>query len=461
MSRVYGLIPLLVLTLAALPAVGAPRTAAPVAPRETTPTVLDPEFMGISIRDPWYEFGTDPNSPNAPNEVFQEQMGATLERAGVRWVRLEFHIPYDQNNPNACDAACQGEIAKSEYFVKTVAPNHNLKVLALLGFDLLRGTDAHGLNSPTTVPSHYGGGVNQYMDTWLTRALSIADTYSDTIAAYEVLNEENRLPPSGDAIKPPIMGRLVTKFYRFCKGIDVPPDEPIHGCANAKIILGGIHPRGSSDPAHPSDILMTDAQYLTAIYTDPASFAGFKATHPEIGYPLDGVAYHPYPQEIALSPNDVLVNRGLLRMRQALEDASPTGANDPCRQFWITEVGYNVGFDPDGPKNPLPPQTEQGQVAFMQDVYTTLAQRQLSQSPCGGGPEVANVFWFKYEDFPPDTGANAQHWGIVHIPMPGGNCEGGCYDPTGIPTYYRSSFWAYRELAGQPVYRANMPVVNH
>ena len=103
---------------------------------------------------------------------------------------------------------------------------------------------------------------------------------------------------------------------------------------------------------------------------------------------------------------------------------------DPGQQFWITEVGYNVGFDVDGPKGPTPVQTAAGQSAFMRDVYESLAQRTLA----GGQPEVANVFWFKYEDFPPDSGVNAQHWGVVQIPFTIGACPGGaCYDPNGTP----------------------------
>src|SRR5262249_40012416 len=131
---------------------------------------------------------------------------------------------------------------------------------------------------------------------------------------------------------------------------------------------------------------------------------------------------------------------------------------DACKQFWLTEVGYNVGFDPDGPKNPRPPQTEEGQAAFMQDVYTSLVQRPLDQRLCGAGREVAKVFWFKYEDFPPATGPNAQQWGIVRIPILSDNgCAGGCYDPSGVPILYRQSFSVYRSLSG---YRAYLPAIS-
>src|SRR5262245_42327347 len=272
--RVYAL--LLLLAFAAPPAAGAPR---PLDAANARATALGPEFMGLAIRDPWYEFNTNPSFPNAPNQTFQDTMGATLELAGARWVRLEFHIPVGITSTEAISA----EIAKNDYFINEVAPRHNLKVLGLLGFDLLRGSEATLLNTgPFTVTSKYGGGVNQYMDTWLTRALMIADRYRDNIAAYEILNEQNRLPPSGKAITPTVMGRLMTKFYRFCKNID--PNDENHGCTNAQIILGGIHPRGTTNG-------LTDSQYLQAIYQDASSFGDFRDTHGY--YPVDGIAYHP------------------------------------------------------------------------------------------------------------------------------------------------------------------------
>jgi hypothetical protein len=92
----------------------------------------------------------------------------------------------------------------------------------------------------------------------------------------------------------------------------------------------------------------------------------------------------------------------------------------------------------------------------MRDVYSSLAQRQLAN----GQPEVANVFWFKYEDFPPASGPNAQHWGVVQIPFITGNCPGGaCYELNGTPTQLRGSFLAYRELAGIPSNRILAPLI--
>jgi hypothetical protein len=104
---------------------------------------------------------------------------------------------------------------------------------------------------------------------------------------------------------------------------------------------------------------------------------------------------------------------------------------DPLLPFWITEVGYNIAFGQ---------QDEAGQVAFMREVYAELGTR----------PDVAVVFWFKYEDFPPADGPYAQQWGVVRVPFTVGECRGGaCYDEQGRPLMLRSSFWAYRELAGK------------
>jgi hypothetical protein len=444
MTRAAALFLLFAILAAALPAGAAPRAqAAPATP----PGVSNPDFMGMVIRDPWYDFATNPAFPNQPNQTFQDTMGQTLANMGVRWVRLDFHIVVGLADVNVDQtAAIDAEIAKNDYLINVVAPRHNLKVLALLSFDLLQASDAHLLNtSPFTETSKFGGGVNKYMHAWLTRALRIADRYRDKIAGYEVLNEENRLPrylpngPVADAIAPEVAARLLTKFYRFCKNID--PVNEDHGCAaETRIVLGGIHPRGSSDPKNESKIVMTDAQYLSAIYADPSSFGAFKTAHSF--YPVDGIGYHPYPQEIKLSPNDAQVDRGLARMRAVLN------AIDPGQQFWVTEVGYNVGFDVDGPKGPTPAQTAGGQTALMRDVYNSLSVR----------GDVANVFWFKYEDFPPASGANAQHWGVVQIPFTDGACPGGaCYDLNGTPALYRGSYLAYRELAGIPSNQVYLP----
>jgi hypothetical protein len=444
--RALSLVLLLALLLPEL-AARAQDTDVPATPAQAATTPLDGDFMGMVVRDPWFDFGTNPAFPGQPNKAFQDRMGATLAEMGVRWVRLDVRVAAGIGAPAELVTA---EIAKNDYFINEVAPRYGFNVLGLLAFDLLQGVDANLLNSgPYTVTTKYGGGVNAYMNTWLDRALEVADRYGPNITAYQVLNEQNRLPrylpngPAANAIDPAVVGRLVTKLYRFCRGIEVLPEEPVHGCRDAQIVLGGIHPRGTGEPK-PTE---SDVDYLKRIYADPSSFKGFYDKYGR--WPVDGVGYHPYPEEIRLSQDkDALVDRGIGRIRGALE-----AAGDPCVPLWITEVGYNVGFDVDGPANPIPQQTEAGQAAFMYDVYTTLAARQLG-SACGGQREIAHVFWFKYEDFPPASGPGAQRWGVVRIPFrETEECPGGaCYDVNGVPELYRVSYATYRQLALRQIF---------
>jgi hypothetical protein len=108
---------------------------------------------------------------------------------------------------------------------------------------------------------------------------------------------------------------------------------------------------------------------------------------------------------------------------------------DELRPVWITELGYNVGYGR---------QTEVGQADFLGASYRILAARRLPN----GAREVGVVFWFKYEDFPPDSGVNAQKWGLVHIPFVDGLCAGGaCYRTNGVPTLYRRAWYVYRDLS--------------
>lgn len=424
---------------------------------------LDPEFMGMVIRDPWYEAGGDPTKPTQVNTTFLDSEGRELANLGVRWVRLDVQIVVPPETPSdKVLGLVQAELAKNDYFINVVAPRHSLKVLALLSFDLLKGSAyPSALNSSASVASRFGGGVNAYMDTWLTRALLVADRYGSNIAAYEVLNEQNRLTKpqidpepkntsmkEGDGIAPAILGRLITKFYRFCRGIDVPADEQSHGCKDASIIMGGLHPRGSSFRGNQP----TDAVYLSEVYNDAASFKGFYDLYGR--WPLDGIGYHPYPEEIRQSrPADVYVDEGIERIRAALENAprNDGGENAACTPMWITEVGYNVGQVVNRVT-----QTESGQAAFLQDIYTSLAGLRV----CGSQVAVPHIFWFKYEDFPPASGVNAQRWGLVRIPFTTGPCPGGeCYAVDGVPAERRQAYLTYRELAGLPIQRISLSII--
>ncbi|NJM04974.1 hypothetical protein HC891_00180 [Candidatus Gracilibacteria bacterium] len=413
-------------------------------PARASDAFINPELLGMVVRDPWYDFGTNPAFPNQPNYAAQERMGQVLEQAGVRWVRLEFFV--DGQLPEASDMISLTHISRYDYFINEVAPRHNLKVLALLGFGVVRGEGPldkeKGLLAPTTVDPIYGGGVNPYLRTWLDRARFIAARYQGKIAAYEVLNEHNRLPAPypGEQVPPEIAARLHTKFYRFFKFEDreVPPPLPSWRDTVA-IVVGGLHPAGTGpDPSAPT---MTDREYLKKIYTSSAFREYFN--NPQYGnkqrYPLDGLGFHPYPEEIRASLQsslDLIAGR-LDEVRELLTEL---GAKE--LPLWITEIGYNAGYAR---------QNAYGQAVFMRSVFQLLAQR----------GDVAHIFWFKYEDFPPAEGSNAQRWGIVRIPFTSDSrCPGGaCYALNGDPAYYRLSYHVYRELAGLPVYQQHLPVL--
>jgi hypothetical protein len=378
------------------------------------------------IRDPWYDFGTAPGQANQPNRVAQERMGQILSDMGVRWVRLEFRI-------EGTDALSTTDIARNDYFINEVAPRYNLKVLGLLGFGIMANQPPQELNNTSTITTDlvYGGGVNDYMRSWLNRARMIADRYEGRVAAYEILNEQNRLPPNGDAIHANVAARLHTKFYRFFRYTDrAKPNQSWRD--GVQIIVGGLHPAGTGEPGR-SDFL-TDRDYLRALYASD----GFRDYRQAYGaFPLDGLGYHPYPEEIRsrLADSLDLIDKRMLEVRNVLSEVG-----DPLRLFWITEIGYNAGYAR---------QTLAGQGEFMAAVYRGLATR----------GDVATIFWFKYEDFPPASGPNAQRWGVVRIPFTTGDCPGGaCYEINGEPAEYRSSYFTYRELAGRPFYKLFVPM---
>lgn len=380
------------------------------------------EKLGLVIRDPWYEFDTNPAQPGAPNTVAQDTMGELISDLGARWVRLEFHIEGD-------DVA--GQVARNDYFINEVAPRHGLKVLGLLGFDLLRGEKISRFikgrqgDDPT-----YGGGVNLYMRTWLDRARAIANRYRGAVHAYEILNEHNRLP-DGSAIPAYLAARLHTKFYHFFHRRDredVPAGESWRD--KTPVLIGGLHPRGSNNPN--SAQYVSDLEYLLQVYTHP--WGGFPAYRESTGaFPVDGVAFHPYPEEIRGSLNRYprshaaqweakLLAYRLDELRQELRDLG-----HPDVPFWITEIGYNAAYSD---------HSEGGQAEFLAAVQQMLIARL----------DVAASFWFKYEDFPGAGGQETEQWGLVHIPF---RFEQGklCYAVDGRPAYKRKIYEAFQSLA--------------
>ncbi|NJK79121.1 MAG: hypothetical protein HC914_04130 [Chloroflexaceae bacterium] len=396
-----------------------PITPTPTTTAVTSPTPsVDPDLLGLVIRDPWYDFGTAPGQPSAPNYAAQDRMGQMLAVLGVQWVRFEFQIE------GTTEAEVIAQIARNDYFIREVAPRHNLKIVALLGTNLVRGRDLNDLVVGATYTDPlYGGGVNDYMKLWLDRARLIADRYKGDVDVYEVLNEHNRAFPDGRGISADIAARLHTKFYRFFRQVDraAPGDQTWRD--DVLIIGGGLHPAGSGQIG--SSRYVSDREYVRQLYASDG-FRSYRQTYGR--FPIDGMGYHPYPEEIRISPQSELdlITTRLDRVREVLEEVG-----DPDLPFWVTELGYNIAFGR---------QTEQGQAAFLRQSLETMAARD----------DVATFFWFKYEDFPPATGPNAQQWGVLRIPFTEANCPGGaCYEPRGRPDLLRESFWVFREFAGR------------
>lgn len=381
--------------------------------------------LGMVIRDPWYEFGTHPEHPDAPNIAFQDTIGASMAELGTRWVRLEFHI--EGNN-------VAEQVARNDYFINEVAPRHGLKVLGLLNFDLLRGEDIQKLvKGKQGDDPVYGGGVNPYMHTWLDRARFIANRYKGNVHAYEVLNEHNRLPDA-TAIPAYLAACLHTKFYYWFHHRDredVPAGESWRD--RTPVIIGGLHPKGTGEPG--KAWYVSDLEYLYEIYTH--RWGGFPDYRETFGqFPTDGIAFHPYPEEIRGSLNRwphyrdaqweaTMVAYRLDELRQELG-----WIGHPDVPFWITEIGYNVAFgDHDA----------DGQARFMDALLSILLKRS----------DVAVSFWFKYEDFPPATGLYANQWGVVHIDFHAdATCpDGARYTSDGKPAYVRPAYDVYRSFA--------------
>lgn len=472
MLRIISASLLLIALIAALPAAAAPRAEDTAMPQATAPGTANPEFMGMVIRDPFYEFDTNPAFPGQPNQAFQDRMGQLLANAGVRWVRLDF----------LADPDGHVNFAKYDYFIGTVAPKYGFKVLGLLNvatirtwvtvnnqgvyYPILLNTDPATLTHPK-----YGAALNQYMIDWLDEALRVAahydgsDAQAGRVHAFEIFNEMNRLFGDGTnlpagleyaGLNPDYVARIHAKFYRICKNTD--GSQPAAACpSDTQIILGGLHPKGTSNrrtAKQKESFKFTDEQYLQQMYA--SAFTDFKHNPQNLApwndtYPLDGIGYHPYPEEIAPRASiqgiqqDIVI-KILPRLQQLRDTLKTPDVNDPDRPFWITEIGYNVAFYKNGGA-----QAPQLQAEFMRQVYTALAAR----------GDVANVFWFKYEDFPPASGTNAQMWGIVRIHFDTGSCPGGtCYTPSGEPELVRPAYLTYRELAGLPILRMYLPSVS-
>lgn len=450
MRRLLGLIFLLLcfVTLAPLaPAV----TAAPAEP-DQQPVTLPGEFMGMVVRDPHYEWKTNPKYAGT-NQAFYDIMGANLAAAGVKWVRIEFFA--EEATPAAGEPDLRGRVntAKYSYFLNTVAPRYGFKVIGLLATPLVRDQNGQYLD-PETIeePLDLFGGenygyVNPYMKIWLDNALAVAKAFPYNkqtgagVAAFEILNEENRyLNGGGKGLKPDAVATMLTKFYRLYKNVECPKGTLGANCADVRLLLGGLHPDRCDDCVKSDGTRgMTDRQYLDTLYKSGA-FQGFRTTNGR--YPVDGVGYHPYPMEMrsGLLPepsgsNDLF--RIPQRMRQIRQVMINNG--DLANKLWVTEIGDRGA--------PTDLDNQRRQAYFMQSVYWTLWQQR---------EYIETVLWFKYEDFavPANPAASGpENWGVVRLvprtPTP--ECPTCEYDPNGTVQVFKEVFSTYAAMANSAI----------
>ncbi len=480
MVRRWLLIPLLItLFVAALPA------AQPAAAELDLPEPLTAaghpgpgplgDFMGMVARDPHYEWKTNPAYPGT-NKAFFDEMGKNLAAAGVKWVRIEIFAEEAAPQEGQQDLRGRVNVEKYRYFINEVAPKYGLKVLALLATPLVRQRPAGDTtffpddpNDPndTYAPGAYIhpenledaltvkhanpliGSINPYMRIWLENAFDVVEAfpYNKTtgagIAAYEILNEENRyLNGGGRGLRPEAVATLLTKFYRALKS-GYPETAPDVSRVNTKVILGGLHPDRCDDCVKADRTVgMNDREYLNAIYKSGA-FTDYRKLNGT--YPLDGVGYHPYgaemrsglvPEETAISDLFRVPNRMDAVRNIMLEN------NDAGTKIWVTEVGDRgapMTVDPSA-------DNEHNQALFMRTIYGILVRRKSF---------VENVFWFKYEDFAVPcnpTGVGTENWGVVRIIPDRSKCTGAVdvthdYNNEGTVERFKESYRTYQDIA--------------
>lgn len=367
--------------------------------------------LGVVGRDPWYDFGSFPGRAGDPNRAAQERMLAHLALAGARWVRIELHCGDDPTT----------DTAAYDDFINTLAPRYGIRVLVVLSFGLLRDHDPLALaQGPFEEDREFGGGVSAALRRWMQRATSAASRWQHRVAAYEILNEQNRLPPGGVGFPVALAARLHTKFFRLITQLAKSwPSRP-------KVILGGLHPAGSGDPLKAGWV--TDLAYLRGYYESEA-FQSYRQG--KGAWPLDGIGYHPYPHEIlaSLRPHERF-GASLVQVERRLNEvASLRDQYDPRRPLWITELGYNAGYGR---------QNRAGQAAFLADSWEVLA----------GRGDVETLFWFKYEDFPPAAGPDAQRWGLVTVPFSDNvSSRGGAAYDLNADIQIHPAFGTFRSLA--------------
>jgi hypothetical protein len=380
----------------------------------------DRELFGLVVRDPFYEYNTDPeNYPNAPNKAALERQAREIAGAGAKWIRMEFFADYDGSVP-------AGEInwSKYDWFIRELAPKYDLKVLALLNVGMVahdgRTLRPIAFNDP---PDRGGSdpddGSNHFIRVFTARAQQIAARYGTAIAGYEIINEPNiswdlwlDSTHGGAEIKPDRYAALIMSAYRAIKNVN----------SQAEVIVGGIM-IGSPPEGQDHDQFDYLYQLYVSEWVNYYRQRGFTSRPGWSDVPWDGIALHPYFLEPAKLFD--LINEFGRKMRDR---------GDSTSKMWITEIGAEAA----PPEHPLqqPTQSEVDQSHYLRAIYAGILDDPLLHS------EVAHVFWFKYEDFVP--GNYTHKYGLVRLLE---NSTRDNYAPSGEVWIHKLAYRTYQEVA--------------
>jgi hypothetical protein len=380
----------------------------------------DLDIFGMVMRDPFYEFNSDPvNYPMETNKDALEEQARELSDAGVKWVRMEFFADYDGTVP-------AGEInwSKYDYFINVLAPKYDLKVLALLNMGIVSYQGKTVRTVAFNDPADGGGadptdGSNHFIRVFRDRAMQVARHYGDAISAFEIVNEPNI---SWDLwldsqwleaeIKAERYACLLSSAYKAIKSVN--PD--------VQVITGGIM---IGSPPEGQDRNQFD--YLYELYTSSwVEKYRSEGNGNRVGWnavPWDGVALHPYWMDAPTL--FTLIND----FSRKLKDRG-----DFHSKIWITEIGAAA----EAPRYPgeAPNQAEIDQAYYLRAIYGgILDSDELMRN-------IAHVFWFKYEDFVP--GNYTHNYGLVRLAE---NAKGDNYAPSGKVYIHKLAYKAYQELA--------------
>jgi len=396
-------------------------TPAAYADGDRVRTPGDQDLFGMVVRDPFYEYNTDPvNFNNAPNRTALETQAKELASAGVKWVRMEFFADYDGSVP-------RGEINfdKYDYFINELAPKYGFKVLALLNVGMV-ALDGHTLrptqfnDPPDGAGNDPNDGSNLFIRVFTSRAQLIAAHYGSAISAYEIINEPNinydlwtDSRDGASEIKPDRYSSLISSAYEAIKTIS----------PEAEVIVGGLMIGSPPEGTDHHD----QFDYLYQLYVSP-----WVQHYRSLGYdqrsgwnvvPWDGVAVHPY----YLDPSQLfsIINEFA---RKVLD------RGDSKSRIWITEIGAE-DQPPSDPSKP-PTQSEIDQAYYLNAIYSGILDNlELHHN-------IAHVFWFKYEDFVP--GNYTHNYGLVRL-LEDDTHDG--YAPSGTVFIHKLAYKTYQELA--------------